>query len=382
MSRAQTMVLALLVVHVMLGAVCLAVARGEREAPALRYWGWGLCFYSGGLLLTLAQFLPAAPTLTIGNAAVAYAPVLCIRGVMENTHRRLNARWVGAALGATILLIVYGNFAGPPNAKINLVGPSPLAIALFLFAALVLLERPAPEVRNATRFLSVALALAAFVWILRDASVWGALGGSNDRDRVDFVVAMFVLAQILVAIAATLCLFWIEVRKMEGVLEHMAFNDPLTELPNRRSALLRFREEAARSVRHQVPFALLVVDVDHFKQVNDRHGHQVGDEVLKHVARLLAAEKRVEDMLARIGGEEFACLLSDSSRADAELVANRMREIVAQTPLTVGGAVLRVTVSGGLALYPDDGEGWEEMFAAADRRLYEAKAAGRDRITA
>jgi len=306
MSRAQTMVLALLVVHVMLGAVCLAVARGDREAPALRYWGWGLFAYSGGLLLTLAQFLPAAPTLTIGNAAVAYAPVLCIRGVMENTHRRLNARWVGAALVATLLLIVYGNFAGPPNAVVNLVGPSPLAIVLFLFAAFALLERPAVEVRNATRFLSVTLALAAFVWILRDASVWGALGGSNDRDRADFVIAMFVLAQILVAIAATLCLFWIEVRKMEGVLEHMAFNDPLTELPNRRSALMRFREEAARSVRHQVPFALLGVDVDRFKQVNDRHGHQVGDEVLKHVARLLGTEKRVEDMLARIGCRDAA----------------------------------------------------------------------------
>jgi diguanylate cyclase (GGDEF)-like protein len=291
-------------------------------------------------------------------------------------------RWVGAALGATILLLIAGNFGASHNPLINLVGPSPLAIVLFLFAAVALLERPAPEVRNATRFLSVTLAAAACVWILRDASVWGALGGSNDRDRADFVIAMFVLAQILVAIAATLCLFWIEVRKMEGVLEHMAFNDPLTELPNRRSALLRFREEVARAVRHQVPFALLVMDVDHFKQVNDRHGHQVGDEVLKHVARLLAAEKRVEDMLARIGGEEFACLLSHSDRSEAELVANRMRELVAQTPLTAGGEVLRVTVSGGLALYPQDGESWDAVFAAADRRLYDAKAAGRDRVSA
>ena len=376
------MVLALLIVHFLLGGLCLAVARGERKAPSLRYWGWGLLTYACGLVVTMARFLPAPLMVTVGNSMIAYAPVLSVQGVLSNTRHRINGRWVGSLVSVTVLILIYNNLIGPEHVILNLAAPSPIAIGLFLYATVAVVLNPPREIRNASRFLASFLALAAVLWIARIAFVWGAIGGTNDTNRADFIISMFALAQIVVAIACTLSLFWAEVRKMQGVLEQMAFSDPLTELPNRRAALTRFREEAARAARHGQSFAMLIFDLDHFKQVNDQHGHLAGDEMLRHVARLLSAEKRVEEMLGRIGGEEFLCFFTDSVKERAEQVANRMRELIASSPLKYNGKSLNITVSGGLAVYPDDGENWDDLFSVADRRLYQSKHGGRDRVTA
>src|SRR5208282_3460134 len=143
--------------------------------------------------------------------------------------------------------------------------------------------------------------------------------------------------------------FWIEVRKMEASLEHVAFTDELTGLLNRRATLMRFKEEMARAQRQKHPMALVVFDIDHFKQFNDKHGHQSGDAVLKHVAQLLNDAKRGEDVLGRIGGEEFVFLCSTQSKTDAMETAERMRVKVATAKLDYDSNSFQVTLSGGLA---------------------------------
>ncbi len=382
MSRAQTLVLALLVMNALLGALCLAVARGERRSPALRDWGVGLLVYALGILTTLLGLvIPRAIALTAGNAFIAMAAIFSVRGVLANTRRHLGRRWVWGAWVATVLVLAWGNFADAHRLLINLVAPTPIAIALFLIGAATLLREPPADAEVAARFLAGAMLYAVSVWVFRIAAMWGQLGAPAVSERLDLTISLFVIAQLVAAVACTLALFWIEVRRMEAALTRVAFSDALTELPNRRAVEARFHEEAGRATRHGQAFAMLLLDIDHFKRVNDEHGHLAGDALIKHVADTLGAAKRREDVLGRLGGEEFVLLLTDPDTQHAMLAADRLRERVESSSLAWDGAPLRAQVSGGLALFPADGADWSALFAAADRRLYESKHAGRNRVT-
>ncbi|MGZ5033283.1 MAG: GGDEF domain-containing protein, partial [Usitatibacter sp.] len=175
---------------------------------------------------------------------------------------------------------------------------------------------------------------------------------------------------------------WIDVRLMQAELSRVAHTDALTGLPNRRAVRVRFGEESSRAARHGQHFALAVFDIDHFKQVNDRYGHAVGDEMLKAVAAAFSSDKRGEDVLGRIGGEEFLMLVAQQSIDGAREAADRLRAAAGSVHIDVGAEKVRVTVSAGVALYPDDGQDWEHLFAVADRRLYAAKRGGRNRVEA
>jgi diguanylate cyclase (GGDEF)-like protein len=383
MSRASTLLLALLILNVLLGTLCLVVARGERRSPALRLWGWGLLVYSIGILITIPAFLPFALRKIVGNGLIAYAPILNISGVLHHTGLRLNRRWTTAAFLVSVAPIVV-NHLGPlgshPSVFVDILSPAPIADVLFLLAAWRLVRDPPADARVAARFLSSIFLFTVLLWTLRIVAIWTSLGGSNDRDRADLTIALFGIAQMVSAVAATLGLLWIEVRKMEAALRRLADSDALTGLPNRRATVRRFREEAERAARYGRPFALAVFDVDHFKQVNDTHGHLAGDALLKHVAAVLAAGNRSSDRVGRIGGEEFVVLLAEQDRTGALAAANRLREEVAASGLTYDGRTLQVTMSGGLALYPEDGADWDPLFTVADRNLYAAKHGGRNRV--
>jgi diguanylate cyclase (GGDEF)-like protein len=145
----------------------------------------------------------------------------------------------------------------------------------------------------------------------------------------------------------------------------------------------RFDQEVARATRLSASFAFLLFDVDHFKKVNDLHGHLTGDAVLRHVGAVLMANKRTEDVLARIGGDEFLLLLVGvhATANEAVVLADRLRLRVQDERLSHAGKDVTVTVSGGLAMYPGDGSTWEALFATADGRLYDSKNAGRNRLS-
>jgi len=161
-------------------------------------------------------------------------------------------------------------------------------------------------------------------------------------------------------------------------LEQLARTDPLTGLLNRRS----FESLAQRAVEQAAldgqPVSLLMLDLDHFKQVNDEFGHQQGDNVLRSVATLLQSAVRSHDMLARLGGDEFAVMMPGAGRAVAERVAERVLVVLRTEPAapTVGP----VTASIGVAVFPEHGHTMEALTVGADQALYRAKAGGRDRV--
>jgi diguanylate cyclase (GGDEF)-like protein len=160
-------------------------------------------------------------------------------------------------------------------------------------------------------------------------------------------------------------------------LERRAARDPLTGLANRRALDDSLDRELSRARREGASLSLVLLDVDHFKAVNDEHGHQVGDQVLSIVARTLAETVRDMDLVARYGGEEFVVLLPGTALADAVGTAERLRAAVAGQP-----APAPVTVSAGVATFPDQAPSGAELLVLADCALYEAKRAGRDRVMA
>ncbi|WP_457573816.1 diguanylate cyclase [Desulfolithobacter sp.] len=163
-------------------------------------------------------------------------------------------------------------------------------------------------------------------------------------------------------------------------LESLVYNDPLTGIYNRLLLNTRLREELARSRRHKCPLAVLIVDIDHFKRINDTYGHLVGDEVLVGCADILSHHIREEDCLARFGGEEFVILAPDITGDNAVQFAERIRVAVEKAPLSATGLdkPVHITVSIGIAIYPDHASDENELISRADAALYEAKSRGRN----
>jgi diguanylate cyclase (GGDEF)-like protein len=159
-------------------------------------------------------------------------------------------------------------------------------------------------------------------------------------------------------------------------LRLMAATDPLTGIANRRTFETALRQDMARASRVGEQVSLVVLDVDHFKKVNDTLGHQRGDEALRQVARTLASECRLGDTVARYGGEEFVMILFGCGAEDALSVADRMRRLIADSVTAV-----RMTASAGLATFPSDARDPSTLVEAADMALYAAKRSGRNRVT-
>jgi diguanylate cyclase (GGDEF)-like protein len=164
--------------------------------------------------------------------------------------------------------------------------------------------------------------------------------------------------------------------------EREAISDPLTGLYNRRLAMQRLDEELARARRTGAPVAVALVDLDHFKRVNDRLGHAAGDAVLREAARRLTAGTRASDVLARFGGEEFLLVAPGTPADAARSLAERLRAALASAPVETDKGVVAVTASFGVAVADGDQVDATALLAAADRALYNAKHAGRDRVCA
>lgn len=170
-----------------------------------------------------------------------------------------------------------------------------------------------------------------------------------------------------------------ELAQANAALHRLARMDVLTDLPNRLAANERLREEFVRMKRTGQSHAVLMIDVDHFKAVNDRHGHAVGDQVLQSVAQGLRAPLRESDFVARFGGEEFLVVLPDTDEAGACLVAEKLRSNIEEAPVSSAG---RITISVGVALVTASHDTEVQAVQQADDRLYTAKQNGRNRVVA
>ena len=169
-----------------------------------------------------------------------------------------------------------------------------------------------------------------------------------------------------------------ELLELMEAMRNSASRDYLTGLYNRRHFFEIGNTLMANARRIEVPVALAMVDIDHFKNVNDTYGHDIGDEVLKTAATALRGRMRASDLLARFGGEEFCILATNVDAQQAETFFEQMRAILAQTPIPIDGEPINVTASFGVCAGIRDT--LDEMIKIADAKLYEAKEAGRNQV--
>jgi diguanylate cyclase (GGDEF)-like protein len=216
-----------------------------------------------------------------------------------------------------------------------------------------------------TRFIPIIIQTAARndAQDMRRGAEVGALGYITDPTDLD----------LLMARAQTL----LDFKKYLDTCEEEAFTDHLTGLANRRRFERQLEREVTRTLRYSRAFCLLLLDIDNFKQVNDSYGHEAGDEAIRRIAKILQAGTRGIDTAARIGGEEFAVLLTETELSGGLEVAERLRLSIKAEEIPIVGSV---TASFGVAEFPLCAQTGRELVSVADAAMYEAKREGRDRV--
>lgn len=171
-----------------------------------------------------------------------------------------------------------------------------------------------------------------------------------------------------------------DIERLKNRIREQSIRDPLTNLYNRRFLNEFMERELALARRNQKPLAVVMLDLDHFKQLNDQFGHQTGDKVIELVAKLLLRQSRKTDILFRYGGEEFLVILPNTAVTQAKHLAENWRSHVEQAQVFAKHQAISITLSAGVAVYPDHGTTAFNLIQSADQALYQAKAAGRNQV--
>ncbi|MFG1430751.1 GGDEF domain-containing protein [Xanthobacter sp. V2C-8] len=345
---------------------------------ALRYWAVSnLAAATGTVLLGLRPVLPLALSVIVGNGLVFAALGLVLAGVRVFDGRRpmLGTVFAGTLAGAGLLFLsmLSGDDLGQ-----RIVITSLVITAWCALAAALLFRQPERDDWSLARGICAGLlCVMATLHAARAAAVAG--GWTNPEVAYSGIVqAVLVLAAVGLSISWNFCSLYM-------VLDRLASIDDLTGLPNRRTTLRRGRNLFNEAIIRQRALSILMVDLDHFKSINDRFGHHVGDAVLRRFAEAAARGLRSGDVIGRLGGEEFCVILPGADAIAGREVGERLRRIAEGELSCVADLPVNATVTVGVATLHPDGQAvpaLSSLIRAADEALYVAKGEGRNRVLA
>jgi diguanylate cyclase (GGDEF)-like protein len=370
----QTFMLALGVGNIAFALLMAGYMRGADNSPALGYWMWGrlsiglaqLCWWMAPQFeLRLVEALSACAWL--GGVALEVGANCLYFGF---------ARWRRALYLLTLPGWVAVSYAVATGAsRLQLTALISFIIAVSVFGAAVVLLRPrkAPLLQRLIGTNNILFALAIWAWL-------GFEGGRLGTGMTP-VSAVAYLASYLLMIVNGFGFLLLCKQKDDALMRRLATIDGLTGMLNRRAFFERADNARQLAMRLRKPIALLMLDIDHFKQLNDGFGHACGDEALKAFADTARGILREHDVIGRLGGEEFALALPGTTLDGALDAAERLRVAVTGTPVLACAPDYRMTVSIGVVMI-DAGEELTAALARADHALYAAKAGGRNRIEA
>lgn len=368
-------------------AIMLWVARSAAdEGNGLKTWMWAVaCQALAYLLLANLKWWPMPLSTLLGNALGALSVALFFVAIrqflgMPIASRRLALMvcLVSSAAAASAMLAQFE----PANSPAIMPTLLPTIVNGFIYGPLQLLNafalwrRPKPELLKVQRIVALLYLGMGLLLPVRAAFILLAeLQPEQFKLSADWSEAVYLFGFIYI-IATNLGFLQMCKMRAEAEVRLQAMTDGLTELPNRRALDEAMAGALGTAQRQNQPFALLMIDLDFFKSINDRFGHQTGDQVLASFARQLRAGLRAQDQAFRYGGEEFSALLPDTEAAGAMVLAERLRSQVASAGDTGKPAI---SASFGVAIW-QPGDSADAIFQRADRALYQAKSGGRDQV--
>ncbi len=388
MPSAITVILLLGAIVLACGSVGLFIVRWNNRL--LRGLGWlGGSFACGGAcaVVLMMDRIPYMAGSVIADALVMLAFVLLHVAILE----MVESDSLFPTFGAFILLVQIALdlylFSGHFVHSLRIPVMSMLIAAQACQTAIILFRKSKDTVRAPAWFSGTILIGFTLLNIARGAAIVAGL--LNDPHRFYQVEAITYGVYIAIALGIAFGFFWMTTTMLSVSLERMASTDPLTRLYNRRVFLLWCDKELLRSKRNGDPFSILMIDLDHFKKINDEFGHPAGDMALCSAVEKMQSSIRGIDVLGRWGGEEFVALLPSADPNAALAVAERVRANIEKILLparSLNAAKrspgIRMTVSVGVTTYTGADDSLQDMLQRADESLYRAKALGRNRVLA
>ena len=374
--------LAMIIVSSLLLGGCLAVVgAGQQRGQGLGHWACGLGFSAlGHLLLMLRGHVPDLASVVGANLCLSAALLAMTAGVYQFQGHRVPWRWlfVPTVVVGVAVWVHQDSFA----ARVMWVGFAMGVQSLWI--VVVTLQGRRSAVGRGKWLVMGSMLLEALVLGVRALVPWFMGNETQDILQGSEVQTLTFFSTFGVMLVASIGFIFMLRDRTDATHRRMASVDPLTGVANRRSLIAALNRDVARALRTREPMALMMVDIDHFKRVNDRYGHLVGDEVLRNVVTTLSERVRAQDLVGRYGGEEFMVVLPDTDIHGAEQLARALCAAVQESRCHVPQADatgIAVTVSIGVfggRLEP--GDTWDTLIAAADRALYQAKENGRNRV--
>ena len=374
----RTLLLGMAVADLMLAAALwIGASRGLRDG--LSHWAGALVVRAVALGLFAWQAPMAPGVLAVGAALLALSITLQAAAILAFDQRPF-AAWIHTAVIAGVAVPFQLLEADRANAVVF--GGIVFGTLLLVTAAMSAHMHP-PAGSRARAFLLASFVAAGGAFLLRGIGAILVADPLRDFAEPSGFAAATSLATFAAALASTFGFLLMHTERAEARALRLATMDPLTGAYNRRTFHEIAERELSRARRAGQPLSIIMMDIDHFRAVNEKHGHRVGDEVLQRFAEVVRSAMRKEDMLVRFGGEEFLVLLPDVPGPGAVVVAGRIRRTVAASPIEVNGAQLPLTVSLGVAARLDEGpESLETLLDRADGALTLAKERGRNRVVA
>jgi diguanylate cyclase (GGDEF)-like protein len=362
-----------------LGLIWAYVARSYPKLEAARFWTGSAFAAAGGAALAMLRFaVDSLLPLLAGGTVMIFAACLGAMGIKRFYDQPIS--WRATALitglsfaGLTFFIVAYDS----ASARIFIYS---LGQALPFVLTLKLLLAGQDGHRNpGARLAGIVAVLIIAIYVIRGV---GGLLDIRDFSVIQSNTGQWALVLVLIflSMAWNFGFLLMAIDRLRNEVADLALLDDLTGVGNRRHLLQRLTEECARSERGGQPFALLVIDLDAFKAINDTHGHAAGDACLQHFTLMAQTRLRTGDMLARTGGDEFCIVLPASTLREGTMIARRVLEVCRGDAEACVGADVPISVSIGVAQWTREiGAFPDRLMAAADHALYAAKNDGRNR---
>jgi diguanylate cyclase (GGDEF)-like protein len=363
-----------------LGLIWAYITRSYPAFTAARYWtGTAFAAAFGAGLAMLRVVVDSLVPMLAGGTVMIFAACLATMGVRrfygQEVSWRVTALITGLSFaGLSFFMFAYDSM--PMRILIYSVGQTvPLVLTLKL-----LLSRQDGRANPGARLAAIVASFIVSIYALRVLGNLFHVGGEFSFIKFSPFHSVLILVLMFLSMAWNFGFLLMAMDRLRNEVADLALLDDLTGVGNRRHLVQRLTEECARSERSDEPFALLVIDLDGFKRINDTHGHAAGDACLQHFTLMAQTRLRPGDMLARTGGDEFCVVLPSSTLREGAMIARRIVDVCRADAEQCMGADIPIAVSIGVAQWTREmGSFPDRVIAAADHALYDAKNQGKNR---